>query len=588
MTATKDQPNVFAFTNGPRNAKIILVGEAWGYDEARAQQPFVGYSGQELNRILSDAGLRRADILCTNLVDAQPIGNDFARFLNPASTKKADISQRFRDIDAKRIVVEGHAKLLALIDQVKPQLIIGAGNWPLWALTSHATVSTSLGFRKPSGIMNWRGSQTLTEPIHGQRYPYLPIIHPAAITRDMSLRHITCHDLRFRAKRKIQAAGGSGLSCASWSPQPRPIKSSGRFTESYAQLRAWLDRAEHGDSLELCCDVETWRRSQLVVVGLCDGRCALVTPFFYFDEEGRMIDCFTLRQEQVLKRLIYKLLQHPKVSVINQNYSYDWQYLNRFLDITKHVSFDTMLAHHLLFPGTPKSLDYLASMYSNDYLFWKNESQDWAAKGDHQAMWDYNGKDTWYTWEIAQVLKAVIAKTGRQEQYDFQIRQWSLYTDVMQHGCNWDAKRSLEMRTDLIQIASSLENKLLEAMPEDLRYTDTGKPWYDSPKHQQYIFYDRLGIQPVKHKKTKKPTLDKESFETLIKRAPWLAPIFNLMKFKRSVDVYARNFLNVGLGLDRRMHSSFNVGGPETFRLSSSSNAFDEGMNLQNLPKKED
>src|SRR5271168_3089843 len=45
----------FAFTSGPRDAKLILLGEAWGESEEREGLPFAGQSGRELFRMLGDA-----------------------------------------------------------------------------------------------------------------------------------------------------------------------------------------------------------------------------------------------------------------------------------------------------------------------------------------------------------------------------------------------------------------------------------------------------------------------------------------------------------------------------------------------------
>src|SRR5258708_316690 len=45
----------FAATAGPKKARIVLVGEAWGEGEVSCRQPFVGESGKELWRILGEA-----------------------------------------------------------------------------------------------------------------------------------------------------------------------------------------------------------------------------------------------------------------------------------------------------------------------------------------------------------------------------------------------------------------------------------------------------------------------------------------------------------------------------------------------------
>jgi uracil-DNA glycosylase family 4 len=57
---------------GPVPCSVVLVGEAPGRDEEQSGRPFVGKSGQELNRILERAGLDRSDIYVTNICKLRP------------------------------------------------------------------------------------------------------------------------------------------------------------------------------------------------------------------------------------------------------------------------------------------------------------------------------------------------------------------------------------------------------------------------------------------------------------------------------------------------------------------------------------
>jgi uracil-DNA glycosylase family 4 len=577
----------FLYTSGPRSSRVLIVGEAWGAEELRERLPFVGYSGKELTRILFDAGINRSDCLLANLVDGHPQGNDFTQYLEPNSNKSAG---DLYGIKPRAMLRSGLAKLEALIDRTKPTLIIGCGNWPLWALTDHAKVSTQKGFKLPSGIMSWRGSQTYTRAINGHKYPYLPIIHPSAIMRDWSLRNVTCQDLRARAKRFLD--GGT-----SWEAPEYLYYADGSYQPLLRQLTAWLEDADKrlaqrvsgklDQPLWLAVDVETWKRRYLSVVGIADERLAICVPFFYFNEDGQMVQNFTLDQETTLNQLIRRLLQHPAVRITNQNYSYDWQYLYRYLGIDREPAFDTMLAHHLLWPGTPKSLDYLASLYCDHYCYWKDESQDWDTKVQHLDMWAYNCKDTRKTFEITFALKELLAKIpGMEQRFEDQMDQWRLANEMGRRGVKWDSMRASSFISELSTLSKQLSTWLIQCMPADLQFVpSTGKPWFTSTIFTQYIFYDRLGIPPILHKKTKRPTMDKESFEQLKKKQPWIGPMLDKIKLYRSIEVYKNNFLTAILGPDGRMHPSYNVGGTETFRWSSSSNAFEEGLNLQNLPK---
>jgi uracil-DNA glycosylase len=65
---------------------IAIIGEAWGQEELKARAPFVGYSGQELTRMLYEAGISRGDCLITNVFNLHPPGNDIGELCGPKST----------------------------------------------------------------------------------------------------------------------------------------------------------------------------------------------------------------------------------------------------------------------------------------------------------------------------------------------------------------------------------------------------------------------------------------------------------------------------------------------------------------------
>ncbi len=56
------------FGEGPRKARVMLVGEMPGDREDREGYPFVGPAGRELDEALADAGIDRDDAYVTNVV----------------------------------------------------------------------------------------------------------------------------------------------------------------------------------------------------------------------------------------------------------------------------------------------------------------------------------------------------------------------------------------------------------------------------------------------------------------------------------------------------------------------------------------
>jgi uracil-DNA glycosylase len=63
------------FGQGDPHAELMFVGEAPGFHEDRQGLPFVGPSGQLLNRLLAGIGLRREDVYICNTVKSRPPRN---------------------------------------------------------------------------------------------------------------------------------------------------------------------------------------------------------------------------------------------------------------------------------------------------------------------------------------------------------------------------------------------------------------------------------------------------------------------------------------------------------------------------------
>ncbi len=63
------------FADGNPQARVMFVGEAPGRDEDIAGLPFVGRSGQLLDRMMAAIGLTRADAYIANIVPWRPPGN---------------------------------------------------------------------------------------------------------------------------------------------------------------------------------------------------------------------------------------------------------------------------------------------------------------------------------------------------------------------------------------------------------------------------------------------------------------------------------------------------------------------------------
>ena len=67
---------------GAKDAKLVIVGEAPGAEEARQRRPFVGASGNLLNECLSLANIARPTIYITNVIKVRPPDNNIKLYLD--------------------------------------------------------------------------------------------------------------------------------------------------------------------------------------------------------------------------------------------------------------------------------------------------------------------------------------------------------------------------------------------------------------------------------------------------------------------------------------------------------------------------
>lgn len=64
--------DTMVFATGSPQARLMLVGEAPGYEEEQQQEPFVGPAGQKLTQILTAMGLQRAEVYISNICKFRP------------------------------------------------------------------------------------------------------------------------------------------------------------------------------------------------------------------------------------------------------------------------------------------------------------------------------------------------------------------------------------------------------------------------------------------------------------------------------------------------------------------------------------
>lgn len=570
-------------TSGPRDAKIVIIGEAWGYDEHLAKAPFVGTSGSELTRILKDAGIDRSQCLLTNVVAARPPNNDLFHFFQAGDS--------VRGLEPNDFVLSELSRLYNQIATHPRTLVIAVGNYALWALSNCCgsnPVPKMDGVRQPSGIMSWRGSMIHTEEaVTGfPPVPLLPIIHPAAILRQWDLRYITVHDLKARVP---MALSGNWTNA-----NPPTLLAPPSFNQCISRLDHWLRQLKLGP-LRLSADIETYR-GWMSCIGLADSPSfGMSIPFVRkVTADTHTLDSWwTPAEEAQITSRLRAILTHPNLSLEGQNFLYDAQYIDNELGVTPYADFDSMYAWHVCFPGTPKALDYLSSLFCRYHRYWKEDHKEWdLAHGDVGTLLKYNAEDCVRTYEVCTTIRQLVNQFGLSEQWQWMKKKRDLALRMMLKGVRVNESLRDRLGFELMNTHGELAGQLLAIIPqawagEPGKSAKTKEPvlWFSSHKQLKWVFGEFLGIKLPTHRKTGTETLGKEALNELREKHPVWRPLFNLLGDIRSVGVFLTHFIRAPLDPDRRMRCSFNPAGTETFRWSSSKNAYGRGSNLQNLPK---
>lgn len=139
------------FGVGNEKAEILLLGEAPGAEEDRQGIPFVGQSGQLLDKVLEAIKLDRTKVYITNILPWRPPGN---------RTPNGQEIALFRPYVLKHISL------------VNPKIIVCLGGTAAKAL-----------LQSTEGIMRLRGHWATVEGVTAK---ILPTFHPAYLLRSPS------------------------------------------------------------------------------------------------------------------------------------------------------------------------------------------------------------------------------------------------------------------------------------------------------------------------------------------------------------------------------------------------------------------
>ena len=113
----------------------MIVGEAPGVEEELHGRPFIGASGMELDRMLTEAGIQRNSVFVSNVCRVRPPNNDISNFVQRTKKPPSPEWHAFRDAWVTSDFIAGFESLKKEIALVSPNVVVAFGNVSMWALT---------------------------------------------------------------------------------------------------------------------------------------------------------------------------------------------------------------------------------------------------------------------------------------------------------------------------------------------------------------------------------------------------------------------------------------------------------------------
>jgi len=146
---------------GDRQAELMIIGEGPGHEEDLRGEPFVGRSGQLLDKMLLAIGIARSQVFITNIVKCRPPNNR---------------DPHINEVKACEPFIQ------AQIAQIKPRVILAVGR-----ISAHHLLNCNT----PVGKLIDQ-----THHLPGSDIPLKVTYHPAYLLRNPSAKSIVWQDMK--------------------------------------------------------------------------------------------------------------------------------------------------------------------------------------------------------------------------------------------------------------------------------------------------------------------------------------------------------------------------------------------------------
>jgi uracil-DNA glycosylase family 4 len=496
---------------GPKNAKIFLLGEAPGETEILINRPFVGGAGRILNRLLATVKIQRSQTYITNVVKCRPtvINHEGKLKDRPPTPTEIECCARF---------------LVDELESVKPNVIVGLGGTALFALKDTNKIGQHRGVPFPTSF----GKALCT-------------YHPAGLMRQQQLFPLAIRDLALALKE---------------AESPDLVRLEVTYNPNASAAGngvALRQRARAAGYVTL--DLETTGLDPRYDQILCCGA----------GTEPQKAECYAWNSDN--ERLLRTLYEDPTLEKVGQNCEgFDWWFLHGkgWPEAPAGKSYDTLLAFHLTNSDLPKDLGTLGATFT-DMEYWKHEGKKAFKDAERSGnLFLYNCKDIDGTTRSYLSTKKLLQQYGMLGLYYNNVMPLQpILRRMSKRGIKKDVEKAAKWSLAFNMVADQKEQVLRDGLnAQDFSV--------NSPKQLMRLFYEQLGL-PIQYVRDKdrgsRPTVNDDAMEALAIITN--DPIFHLVNEIRQCRKFASTYCDAITDEDGYLHPRFGCAKAANGRLNS-------------------
>lgn len=521
--------------DGPRNADIIVIGEAPGRMEAKTGKPFMGESGQLLRRTLKENNLE--SVYITNVVKCRPPDN---RTPTP------------QEIKACSVYLEKE------LEEIDPKFVLTVG-----------VPATKSMFRGKAKINEVHGELIDMKPFspYTRKNPIgMPTYHPAYTLRDPSKLPGFQNDIKRLAK---QVRGEKEKSDVNWN-----IVRRGNFE---AFIKEFIMAPEFAFDLETSGLFPFDPKGYITAVGIALPERTWVIPGHMHPDYtqygvGPWRRGFALA---MLLRLLCEIQRHTNKKAYGWNAKFDNLWLKNWCGDSFYLTFDGMLAAHTLNENTANDLasNCRTFLHVPEYDIPLKEKQ---GKTDNPMFnFQYCAKDATYTLRLKGIFQAELKKSLplRRLFYKLVMPAARALEDIEMEGLTIDLKEMEEIGLELLQEKVQTEQELNRQLGREINW--------NSPDQVSVALYEDLDLECTHFTPKGKPSTSETAILDLLGQHEIVDLLVKYRELAKFLSTYIYGFRSFMIG--DKLYVSYKVHGTVTGRYSSRIHSIPRDGKIRNL-----